>query len=169
MSDELIGRYRDMAAMGGNFHGNSILQHADAIGKVLRQHGCESMIDWGCGRGDAYASPNKVYHEWGLKRKDVTLYDPAFERYHEKPTRKADAVVCSDVLEHIPEDEIDDFVLDLFDHARKVVWASVCCRPARKCFPDTDINLHVTIRPMEWWAHKFTSLSTCSFVLLETP
>lgn len=171
MSDELIGRYRDMAAHAGNFFGLSILQHTEQIGKLLKNHKCETLLDWGCGRGDAYSSPHKVYRTWGLHRKDVWLYDPAFERYNEKPTKKFDAVVCSDVLEHIPESEIDNFILDLFDHAKKVVWASVCCRPARKCFPDTDINLHVTIHPFEWWETLFQTLAPhgLPFVLVETP
>jgi hypothetical protein len=73
------------------------------------------------------------------------------------------------VLEHVPEDEVADFILDLFDHAKKVVWASVCCRPARKCFPNTEINLHVTVKPFEWWQDKFENLSsTVPFVLVET-
>jgi hypothetical protein len=169
MSDELLGRYRDMAAFGGNFHGLSILQHVEQIGKLLRQHQCESVLDWGCGRADAYGSPHKIHGAWGIKRKDVHLYDPAFKSYAEKPTRKADAVICSDVLEHVPEDEVADFILDLFDHAKKVVWASVCCRPARKCFPNTEINLHVTVKPFEWWQDKFENLSsTVPFVLVET-
>ena len=169
VSDELIGRYRDMAAMGGNFHGLSVLQHADQIGKLLKKHGCETLLDWGCGRGDAYSSPHKLHQTWGIKRKDVWLYDPAFERYHEKPTRKFDGVVCSDVLEHVPEAEVIDFITELFKHSKKVVWASVCCRAARKCFPYTDINLHVTVKPFQWWQDMFESLSTVDFVLVETP
>ena len=59
---------------------------------------------------------------------------------------------------------------DLFDHARKVVWASVCCRAARKSFPGTDINLHVTVKPFQWWLDKFEHLSPAiPFVLIETP
>lgn len=175
MNDDLIARYRDMAAMGGNFHGLSVLQHVDAIGKLLKSHGCESLIDWGCGRGDAYSSPHKVHHAWGIKRKDVWLYDPAFERHANKPGGRRDAVVCSDVLEHIPEEDVERFIGDLFNHAKKVVWASVCCRPARKCFPDTEINLHVTVKPFEWWEARFKEVAVLfyenglPFVLVETP
>lgn len=169
MSDELIARYRDMAAFGGNFHGLTVLKQADAIGKLLKQHGCTSLLDWGCGRGDAYSSPHKLHHTWGMKRRDVWLYDPAFEKHHVKPDRTFDAVVCSDVLEHIPESEVDDFIANLFAHAKKMVWASVCCRPARKCFPGTDINLHVTVKPYSWWSDKFASFASgLPWVLIES-
>lgn len=167
MSDDLIARYKAMAADGLNFHGLSVLQHRQQIGKLIRRHDVKTLLDYGCGRGDPYKSPHKIWHEWGLKRPDVQLYDPAFpERAHEP--RPADMVICSDVLEHIPEDEVKDFIDKLAYLGRKVLWASVCCRPAKKCFPGTDINLHVTVKPYDWWLAQL-AFAHLEVVVVETP
>ena len=167
----LIPLYREMAETGDNFQGLSILKHSDAIGRLVRAYKARTLLDYGCGRGDAYHSPHKVYRQWGLKRSDVALYDPAFKKHEILPPRRFDAVLCSDVLEHIPEPDLDPFIADLFNHAKKFVWASVCCRPAKKTFPD-GTNLHVTVAPFEWWQDRFKRLGRgggIDFHLVETP
>lgn len=169
--NELIPLYREMAADGANFHGMSLMTHKDAIGKLIRKFGVRTVLDYGCGRGDPYRGPHKVWRDWGLKWFDIWLYDPAFPQ-HEKappPSRKFDLVICSDVLEHVPEADVDEFIKTLYSHGG-VVWASVCCRPAKKTFPQTGENLHVTIRPFQWWDGMFAKHANGRpFVLVETP
>jgi hypothetical protein len=158
MSDDLIPLYKEMAATGINFPGLAILQHKTEIGQLIKKHGAKKVLDFGCGRGDAYKAPHRLHSEWGMKWWDVTLYDPAFPRFMENPHGKYDAVLCSDVLEHIPEDQLEDFIANLFSYAYKFVWASACCRPAKKTFPDGVTNLHVTLQPMDWWRAKFAEI-----------
>lgn len=169
MSD-LLPLYREMAAGGGNFHGLSVMQHSKQIAKIVKDHKIRSVLDYGSGRGDAYHSPHKIYRAWGLKRQDIRLYDPSFPQHDKKPGRQFDLVLCSDVLEHIPEEDTFAFVHDLFDHAKVHVWASVCCRPAKKTFPTTGENLHVTVKPFQWWHDTFAEYSgDMPFTLVETP
>jgi hypothetical protein len=59
-------------------------------------------------------------------------------------------VICSDVLEHVPEQLVDNVIEELFGYARLFVWMSICCRQAKKHFPD-GTNLHVTVQPEAWW------------------
>lgn len=153
---DYLPMYREMAAGGDSFHGVSVVQHSRVIGKLINRVEAKTLLDFGCGRGDAYKQPHRLHRAWGLKWWDVTLYDPSFPEHDEKPAgRKFDGVICSDVLEHVPEDQVDAFIAELFSFATKFVWASVCCRPAKKCFPGTEINLHCTVRPAEWWDQKF--------------
>lgn len=172
---DLLDRYREMADGGRQFHGLSILTHKDEIGKLISETGAKTLLDFGCGRGDAYRSPHKLHHQWGISRKNVTLYDPSFKQYAGRPVGRSDIVVCSDVLEHIPEEGVDRFVADLFNHAKLAVWASVCTRPARKCFPGTDINLHCTVKPYQWWHDTFSGIAPLfhalgtRWELVETP
>lgn len=172
--NDLIPFYREMASGGAQFRGLSLLQHKVQIGKLFKRHAVKTVLDFGAGAGDGYRSPNKVHHEWGLRRIDVTLYDPAFKQHDHPPPegRMFDAVLCSDVLEHVPEEETLAFIENLFKHARKIVWASVCCRPARKSFPD-GTNLHVCIKPWQWWDDTFAEVGRrypdVIYALVETP
>lgn len=171
MKEKLVPLYRKMAADGGNFHGMSVLQHTGSIGRFIKSIGAKTLLDFGCGRGDAYRSPDRVYREWGLHRPDVTLYDPSFKGINTLPAagRQFDVVLCSDVLEHVPAEEVDAFVARLFSYAKLGVWASVCTRPAKKFFPD-GTNLHVTLQPFSWWEEKFREhAGATAWVLVETP
>lgn len=147
--------YRKMAADGKNFRGLTVLNQMKSIRQLAHTVGAKTMLDYGCGAGDAYKSPHKLHHQIGLSRQNVTLYDPSFPQHSGKPHGKFDLVVCSDVLEHVPEEQVDEFVKTLYSHAGKALWASACCRPAKKTFPGTDINLHCTVRPFLWWQDTF--------------
>lgn len=167
--DSMIPDYRELAKHADkNFQGVSILNHVVSIRKLLTETDSHTMLDFGCGRGEAYKPPHKLYKQLGLPRHAVTLYDPAFMPTATLPKGQFDLVVCSDVLEHVPEHEVDEFVARLFSYAKKAVWASVCCRPAKKFFPDGR-NLHVTVKPFAWWEEKFGRQKGADFMLVETP
>lgn len=159
---DYLKAYRKMAEGGKQFRGLSVLTNATAIGKFIREMDARDLLDYGSGAGDAYRSPHKVHHTWGVKRPNVCLYDPSFEQYAKKPDRRFDVVICSDVLEHIPEEDVPRFIGGLFNHAKRGVWASVCTRPAKKFFPNTGspgVNLHVTVKPYEWWEQQFKDVA----------
>lgn len=153
MREDLINKYREMADRGRSFYGLSIMQHMSDIRELVLATKSERLLDFGCGRGDAYDFPYWVQRYWHIEAAPA-LYDPAFVKHNVLPTGTFDGVICSDVLEHIAEEDVDEFVQRLFGYAEKFVWASVCCRPAKKSFDD-GTNMHVTIKPMEWWKAKF--------------
>lgn len=169
--DSLVPLYRDMAKDTANFRGLSIVQHRDSIKKLIKRSGAKTVLDFGCGRGDAYRSPITIHNSWQIPRKHVTLYDPAFRSSSELPRGLFDVVLCSDVLEHVPGEEVDEFVKRLFGYAKKAVWASVCCRDAKKCFPGTETNMHVCVKPYQWWHDTFAEHAPegIQWVLVETP
>lgn len=152
----LIALYRELAESGAQFHGLSILRHADEIGEVCRKHRAVTLLDYGSGRGDAYRPPHRVHLRWETHR--PTRYDPAFTRFARVPTGTFDGVLCVDVLEHVEEPDVRPLIRGLFKYARSFVWASACTRPAKKCFPDGR-NMHVTIRPFEWWQGEFHAVA----------
>lgn len=155
----LLDEYHRLAAGGSNFHGLSILQHKKTIGKLVHQFKATSLMDYGCGRGDAWHSPHNLHHYLGIKRKNLFLYDPSFPKHDKLPTDRAfDGVLCSDVLEHVPEEAVPATIERLFAYADKFVWASICCRPAKKVFAD-GTNMHVTVKPMQWWESQFVTWS----------
>jgi hypothetical protein len=85
---------------------------------------------------------------WGVA--EIRCYDPGYAPFAELPTGSFDGVICTDVLEHCPEEDIPWIVEELFGFARKFVFANVACFPARKRLPSGG-NAHCTIKPVKWW------------------
>lgn len=170
MSTDLIAQYHDLAVRHNMFRGLSLVQHVDEVGKAVARHRAKTLLDYGSGAGDAYRDPHRVHEKWGLNKVFIRLYDPAFKRL-KAPLGDTtyDGVICSDVLEHIPECDVPKVTATLFKHAKHFVWASICCRPANKTFPD-GTNLHITLHDMAWWTAQFeTACGGKPFYLTETP
>lgn len=165
----LSSAYRTLAQTNGNFYGLSILTYKHSIRKLIKRFEPTSLLDYGSGRGDAYKDPELLHKFWGVDA--PTLYDPAFETHDQKPEGKFDGVICSDVLEHVPIELVPNFIEELFAYANKFVWASVCCRSAKKFFPDGR-NLHLTIMRFDWWERQFQAAAAkhpgIGWVLKET-
>lgn len=164
---DLAGMYRTMASQGANLYGLSILKHSSIIGGLIHRTGSKTLLDYGCGAGMAYDPPYEVHRAWAVEK--PTLFDPAFASHDVLPIEQFDGVLCSDVLEHVPVEDLDAMMEELFSLARNFVWASVCCRPAKKSFPD-GTNLHVTVRPLDWWQEAMHRNANGRFFwLTETP
>lgn len=153
---DLIERYRQMAAKGTQLWGLSILQHAREIQGLIEKTGSTRLLDFGCGGAAAYREPNMIHLQWKIEM--PALYDPAFPQFELLPDGTFDGVLCSDVLEHIAIEDVPETIGKLFERADKFVWASVCCRQAKKTFED-GLNLHVTVRPYAWWRREFETVS----------
>lgn len=163
----LIEQYRALHAQG-KFQGLSVLKFADEIGDLIKQYGAETLLDYGSGQGHQYMPPHSLDKKWGV---NVTMYDPAVEGLTDLPMEKWDVVLCSDVLEHIPEDGLSKVFNETFSRAIRFVYFTVCARPAKKTFPD-GTNVHVTLKPMEWWQaeiEKYQNTFGIRFFLRETP
>lgn len=124
---------------------------------MVEKYQAKSLLDYGAGKGSAYRSPftsptEEVFPNiqtfWGIN--NVACYEPAYVEFNTLPTGKFDAVVCTDVLEHCPEEDMRWIVEEIFSFATKFVYANVACRPARKTLPNGE-NAHSTIKPVEWW------------------
>ena len=61
-----------------------------------------------------------------------------------------DGVICIDVVEHIPSEDVIDFIEDIFKLAKKFVFIVIACYSAKKKLPDGR-NAHLSIKnPKEW-------------------
>ena len=141
------------------FPGQSLPKEAPHIKRLIRQTGARTLLDYGCGKGQQYW-PMRVtdvdegidYPDiksyWGVT--DVRCYDPAYSPFTQLPTDTFDGVICTDVLEHCPEEDIPWIVAELFAYARKFVYANIACFPAKKRLPSGG-NAHCTIKPAKWW------------------
>ena len=136
----------------GHFPGHSIKQHIEGITALVRKTGAKSLLDYGCGKGEQYYD-GSLQREWGGL---PYLYDPAV--YPIKPRGTFQGVICTDVLEHVEEEEIESVVSELFAYAERFLFVSICTREAKKTLPDGR-NCHLTIKPQEWWLEILTRLN----------
>lgn len=90
---------------------------------------------------------NSVPAFWGTH---ITCYDPGYAPHCDLPTRTFDGVVCTDCLEHCPEEDLTWIVGELFSFARRFVYTTVACFLASKHLANGE-NAHCTVKPPEWW------------------
>ena len=144
---------------GDTFPGTSLLPHLSRIKRLIEETGSLSLLDYGAGKGRQYvAGPIRVAGEegewetvaeyWNVD--NVELYDPAFRAFSRLPSGRFDGVICTDVLEHCPQDDLPWIVEEIFSYAKRFVYVNVACHPARKRLPSGE-NAHVTVQPPEWW------------------
>jgi hypothetical protein len=141
------------------FSGESLPRQAPYIKRLINRCGARTVLDYGSGKGQQYelrrvvdAAEGVDYPDiksyWGVA--EIRCYDPGYAPFAELPTGSFDGVICTDVLEHCPEEDIPWIVEELFGFARKFVFANVACFPARKRLPSGG-NAHCTIKPVKWW------------------
>ena len=168
---ELLEQYRAMHRDGDlqrgiaaekMFSGMSLPPQARRIKALVARAGAKTLLDYGCGKASAYRAKfvdgamawNGVREYWGVA--EVRLYDPGYAPHSELPTGTFNGVICTDVLEHCPEEDLGWIVGELFAYAERFVFANVACYPAGKTLPNGE-NAHCTIRPTDFWHALFAS------------
>ena len=165
----LLEEYKAMHNLSERmFNGRSLLKFVDIIQAYLEKNECDSVLDYGSGKGALYTEEfhtitkeiNKPLPEyWGLDL--CALYDPAYEQHASLPDTKFDAVICTDVLEHIPEDDLGWVLREMYSKAEKMVFLNVACFPALKKLKDGS-NAHVSIFSTEDWI-QFVAKESITF------
>lgn len=144
------------AAAQEAFVGREVCDYAATIRAQLRLTLSRTVLDYGAGKGNQYrlhvAAQGQVYGSlceyWDVD--EVTCYEPGQASTSQAPNHADDLVVCTDVLEHIPELDLPWVINEIFSHARNAVFCSIAAYPAFARLPDGE-NAHVTIRPPAWW------------------
>jgi len=144
------------------FDGRSLPRQAPRIKKLIARTGARTVLDYGSGKGRQYLPAgimengvvrwNSMQEYWGVE--SIRCYDPGHLPFCVLPEGRFDGVICTDVLEHCPEDDLPWIVGELFGFARLFVFANVACYPAIKTLPNGE-NAHCTIRPVEFWRGLF--------------
>lgn len=136
------------------FPGYSLKMGVDDIAALVAKTSPSSMLDYGSGKGYQYLS-KRMHERWGGLL--PYCYDPGVSHLSERPDRKFDAVISTDVMEHIPECDVVAVLDDLFSFVApgepRFVYLTICCRRSRKTMPNGD-PMHMTVMPPEWWDQK---------------
>lgn len=178
---ELIALYRRMHVEGESalgiaaadtFPGSSLAPHIQRIKDWIERTGARTILDYGAGKGLQYR-PQKVLvngahvadgiaEYWDVD--EVRCFDPGYAPHSAPPEGRFDGVICTDVLEHCPEEDLPWILGEIFGYARQFVYLNVACYPARKTLPNGE-NAHVTVRPPQWWRKLIEAHATTPFDL----
>ncbi|MDR9419449.1 methyltransferase domain-containing protein [Gracilimonas sp.] len=124
-------------------------RHLNQVRKLYKEYKCSSIIDYGCGKADLSKAC----------RVKVQNYDPGIPEYDIDPD-SADLVVCTDVLEHIEPELLDNVLSHLQELTLKVGWFVIATRYDRsKTLPDGS-NPHRVVKPGKWWKAKLSNYFT---------
>ena len=170
---ELIEAYKHLHEDETKFTGISIVPFVVDLYSIIQYNKCKSLLDYGCGKAVGYTQnfkdidPKKkipnfnvpLHTYWGIE--DLSLYDPGTLEYPTLPSKKVDVVLCTDVLEHIPEDDLGWLIRDIFNLSNKVVFLNVSTVLAIKTFTSGKYkgeNVHVSVFDHTWWVDKIKTI-----------
>ena len=108
-----------------------------------------SIVDFGCGQSVL------VDHLAEYLGASAARYDPAIPAFEEKPEGQFDLLLNTDVLEHIPETEIDGLLAEMRAMAKNALFI-IDLRLAKEILPNGD-NAHCSLFPAAWWQEKVAS------------
>lgn len=103
----------------------------------------ESILDFACGKGHLADQLSEVL---GTR---IDKYDPAVPSHDKIPNKKYDLLLNTDVLEHIPEDELDKFLKQIKAHS-KIAILIPHLELSGDYLPD-GTNVHCTIKTKSEW------------------
>lgn len=69
-----------------------------------------------------------------------------------------DAITAWEVMEHIPEAQIDSLMVNIDRHLTPGGWVLFSIATFLDWNPDTGVIWHRTVQPREWWEAKFAAL-----------
>lgn len=138
------------------FGGYSLTKHLTALKLSVSSMGIETVCDYGCGK--AYGWIIDGYAEL-IGVKEVYLYDPCVQIYSELPSKNYDMIVCTDVLEHVPEESVQSVLSNIFGIATRFVYLSISTKAASKML-DANTNAHLCIQTRDWWIDKIEVANT---------
>ena len=134
------------AEQNTNYPGNNLKPQLHHIKDLVQDTKAETLLDYGCGKGLQYTKW-KHHEELGVM---PSLYDPAVPEFEELPEGKFDGVYSTDVMEHIPKEQLPQVFGHIFSKAQRFVFLAICTKPSIATLPSGE-NAHCTVEPIGWW------------------
>ena len=132
-------------------------RHAGALflERLLEWPDVKTVLDFGCGKGTM-----KQYLEQRHPHITVTEYDPCIPGKDKLPKRQFDAVLSSDVLEHIEPDRLTETLQWLASATSVFMMHDIACHPTGSVFtegPYKGQDHHLTIETPTWWRERIAN------------
>lgn len=128
-------------------YGSGSHRYAHLLADLLRNDDCNSMLDYGAGKGTLAANMAK-------KGIFISEYDPCVLG-KTNPPEPADLVSCIDVMEHIEPDCLDAVIKDLARLARKKLFVDIATKFDKHRWLTDGRNSHQIVNDGAWWKNEF--------------
>lgn len=150
-----LEEYKRLHLKKESFSGSATFEYKYDIGKLIESTDSETLLDYGCGKAVHYKNFGYDLF-WGV---EVDCFDPAIDEFNTLHDKKYDGVICVYVMEHVPEEEVDQVLKDIFDRAEKFVFLAIANHVSGKKFEDGQ-QIHVTMEDQAWWQAKVDEHNT---------
>lgn len=121
--------------------GTSGHTHAEEIEKLRPM----TLLDYGCGKGTLIKELKQIMPDTPMEG-----YDPFIPEFSTLQVKPYDVVTCTDVLEHIEPEYLQDVLREISNCTYRVAYLVVALTPARQILPDGR-NAHLIVQPVNWW------------------
>jgi len=143
------------------FDGGGIQMIYDELEYELDKRGSGTILDFGSGSGVHWTRKVRIPRQkesqtasefFGQRLRGFYRYDPAHPEYCVKPTGKFDIIMCTEVLEHVPLDELPELLTEMKSYLAEdgVVILTIPKGLSNNAFPDGK-NLHITLMETKEW------------------
>jgi hypothetical protein len=137
--------------------GNKFRYHIQVLIAELRP---KSILNYGCGQ-------TSFHEELELFGAEFHRYDPGFPGLSKLPVEQADFLINTDVLEHIPEKQLDD-VLSKMASITSHAFFNIATRPAKEILANGE-NAHCTIMTAAQWQTRLAKHFTAVELVYNRP
>lgn len=126
-----------------NLHyGTSGHNYAPQILTLSQKLNTRDVLDYGCGK--CTLGNNLPF--------SIKQYDPAIRCFSQEP-EQADIVACTDVMEHIEPELLDNVIAHIQSKTKRLVYFVISTRPAKKTLEDGR-NAHLIVKDSLFWFAK---------------
>jgi hypothetical protein len=145
----LIDQYKILHRNNSNY-GCSGEYHTEMIREILIRNNIKTILDYGAGKSKLVFMMEGII---GYR------YDPSMSDYNYLPQwifneGAIDAVITTDVLEHIPDHLLDGVLKEITSISKNQLHFIYLVLDAH-FLPDGS-PCHVTIKPVDWWINRLS-------------
>lgn len=137
----------------------------EAVQDIMPEHQGQTLIDFGCGTGRAAMRLDETFDvtpmDFACNALDEAVAKHFGERFVEhditrKTALKAEWGYCSDVMEHLPPEQVDDALDAIFESCDNVFFQIATIPDHFGGHPDIKEQLHLTVWDYDQWLKKFS-------------
>lgn len=147
-----LEKYRRLHATYGDFTGDNTVLYADQIQALINSTGSKTILDYGSGQGIQYSS-FQLDAVWGVT---VDMYEPGIESLSVLKDQTYDGVICVGVMDHVPEEEVDETLKNIFDRASKFAFFLIDTNEQKNPTNPMSAELIFNRKSSSWWEDKIS-------------